>query len=42
MLRYEYINLEDDEQRACLGILQSAGYTTLTLAIDVFAYLPSD
>ncbi len=38
MLRYEYVNLERDEQQNCLAILRDAGYTTLILPIDVFAY----
>lgn len=40
MIRYEYINLSDKEQSELLERLHDAGYLTLTLAIDVFAYLP--
>jgi FkbM family methyltransferase len=38
MLRYEYVNLNADEQAACRALLRDAGYRMLTLAIDVFAY----
>lgn len=38
MLRYEYINLTDAEQAESLSMLEDAGYATIKLAIDVFAY----